>query len=130
MKTLLLFVGISTLARAAPAAEVMNWLDLDPAKSRETRKKVAAWTPDSKVNVEELGHYYEVCAFKLVFLFCLHYYYILLLQGDILRHPPVGRNGIIDESYHWPDGEVPYVFAINDFSEVPGFALNEHIYVF
>lgn len=33
------------------------------------------------------------------------------------RSLPEEKNGVIDESYHWPNGEVPYVFFVNDFSE-------------
>ncbi len=42
------------------------------------------------------------------------------LQGDILPHrngfyPPMDRNGVVDEAYRWPNGEVPYVFFVNNF---------------
>ena len=44
----------------------------------------------------------------------------ILEQGDILPNkkgflPPMNRNGIIDEEYRWPNGEVPYTFFVNNF---------------
>ncbi|XP_063889699.1 zinc metalloproteinase nas-4-like [Scylla paramamosain] len=46
------------------------------------------WTPESLINPEELGDAFE---------------------GDIvLPLPPQTRNGLIDETFHWPGGRVPY----------------------
>ncbi|KAK7086372.1 hypothetical protein SK128_012174 [Halocaridina rubra] len=49
------------------------------------------WTPDSLINPEELGEFFE---------------------GDImLPLPKVGKNGILDPSYRWPNGVVSYEFS-------------------
>ncbi len=38
----------------------MSALGIDPEKNEDLRRKVAEWTPESPINVEELGHYLEV----------------------------------------------------------------------
>ncbi|XP_063889698.1 zinc metalloproteinase nas-4-like [Scylla paramamosain] len=54
------------------------------------------WTPESLINPEELGEYFE---------------------GDILLPlPTMGKNGLIDENYRWPEGKVAYHFH-SDYTE-------------
>ncbi|XP_076034717.1 meprin A subunit beta-like [Oratosquilla oratoria] len=48
------------------------------------------WTPDSSVNADEMGDYFE---------------------GDIVGPLPTYKNGLIDEKYRWKDGVVPYVIS-------------------
>ncbi|KAK4306278.1 hypothetical protein Pmani_021900 [Petrolisthes manimaculis] len=49
------------------------------------------WTPESLVNPEELGEFFE---------------------GDImLPLPPRTKNGLLDERYRWTNGVVPYQFS-------------------
>merc|ERR1712212_658473 len=49
---------------------------------------LAGWTPDSPVNADELGPYEG---------------------GDMVGPvPPILKNGMVDEKYHWPNGVVPY----------------------
>jgi len=72
---LLAVVGV---ALAAPSSKLF------PKTGKE-------WTPESLINPEELGEFY---------------------QGDImLPLPPMAKNGILDESYRWPNGVVSYNFA-------------------
>lgn len=52
-------------------------------------RMVDEWSPDSKMNPEELGSYF---------------------QGDILIPTEEGRNGLVKESTRWPNGVVPYIF--------------------
>ena len=40
--------------------EMLAWLGIDSEMNEETSRRVQAWTPESKINVEELGHYLEV----------------------------------------------------------------------
>ena len=54
---------------------------------------MANWKPTDSVNPEELGE---------------------LPEGDIAG----GYNGIIDESYRWPNGVVPFVITPGDFSKM------------
>ncbi|KAK7086373.1 hypothetical protein SK128_012175 [Halocaridina rubra] len=54
------------------------------------------WTPDSLVNPEELGDFFE---------------------GDImLPLPKMDKNGLLDEKYRWPNGVVSYDFS-SQFSD-------------
>ncbi|KAG0720479.1 Zinc metalloproteinase nas-4 [Chionoecetes opilio] len=54
------------------------------------------WTPESLINPDELGDYFE---------------------GDIeLPLPPRARNGVIDQRYRWTNGKVHYQFD-SSFSE-------------
>lgn len=54
------------------------------------------WTPDSLVNPDELGEFFE---------------------GDImLPLPPRGKNGLLDEQYRWTNGVVNYDFS-SDFGK-------------
>ncbi|GJQ78102.1 hypothetical protein Trydic_g2440 [Trypoxylus dichotomus] len=55
--------------------------------SLETGKRVSEWNEKSQVNPEELGEY---------------------LEGDVLFQGG-GKNGLVDLSYRWKDGVVPYV---------------------
>lgn len=56
------------------------------------------WTPESLVNPEELGEFFE---------------------GDImLPLPPMGKNGLLDERYRWPNGVVAYEFGA-EFGKFP-----------
>lgn len=48
---------------------------------------VSQWKPDSAINPEEVGNYYE---------------------GDILHIPNLARNGLKSLSSRWPKGVVPY----------------------
>ena len=49
-------------------------------------RRVAQWKPSDNVNADEIGEYY---------------------QGDILIAPGQNmKNGLIDESYRWPNGQV------------------------
>ncbi|CAB3363304.1 Hypothetical predicted protein [Cloeon dipterum] len=56
----------------------------------------SGWNPDSKVNPEELGPYY---------------------QGDILTIPDGDRNGLTNTAFRWPGGVVPYVILDGVFSD-------------
>lgn len=59
-------------------------------------KNLNNWTPESKENPEELSDYE---------------------QGDILiPRPIIGRNGLIQESFRWPDGIIKYEI-FGDFSK-------------
>lgn len=51
-------------------------------------KMVEEWTPDSNLNAEELGTYFE---------------------GDILIPNSEGRNGLVKESSRWKNNVIPYV---------------------
>lgn len=67
------------------------------------------WTPESLVNPEELGEYFE---------------------GDIeLPLPPLDKNGLLDEKYRWPGGVVPFEFD-SDFGGSSWFLNPEDIYKF
>ncbi len=46
---------------AVTEAELMERLGIDPELDRETWRRVAQWTPEDGGNVEELGHYLQVC---------------------------------------------------------------------
>ncbi|XP_008479838.1 uncharacterized protein LOC103516637, partial [Diaphorina citri] len=48
---------------------------------------VSQWNPESPINPEEVGTYYE---------------------GDILHIPNMARNGLKSLSSRWPKGVVPY----------------------
>merc|ERR1719244_60000 len=71
-------LALIAVAAAAPSNKLF------PKTGRE-------WTPESLVNPEELGEFY---------------------QGDImLPLPPRGKNGILDESKRWTNGVVHYDFS-------------------
>lgn len=57
--------------------------------NEESGAKLAAYTPDSAGNPEEQGNYAE---------------------GDMYM-PLKGKNGLLDKSYRWVGGKVPYVIA-------------------
>ncbi|XP_045124478.1 zinc metalloproteinase nas-4-like [Portunus trituberculatus] len=79
MKGVASFVLLAALASPALAAP-----------DRRFPKTGKEWTPQSLVNPDELGDYFE---------------------GDIvLPLPPMCRNGLIDEKYRWPGGRVAYKF--------------------
>lgn len=59
----------------------------DPDES--VGKMVDEWTPDSDINAEELGTYFE---------------------GDILIPNSEGRNGLVKESSRWKNNIIPYTF--------------------
>ncbi|XP_059476358.1 hatching enzyme 1.2-like [Neocloeon triangulifer] len=56
---------------------------------------LSTWDPDSGVNPEELGPYF---------------------QGDILTLPS-DKSGIIDPNYRWADGVIPYTIVDGVFNE-------------
>lgn len=59
--------------------------------SSEVGRKVENWKPgQNQGNPEELGSY---------------------LEGDILVPRSNLRNALINESYYWPDGVIPYVIG-------------------
>ncbi|MDK2413033.1 M12 family metallopeptidase, partial [Aphanizomenon sp. 202] len=71
-------LAVVAAALAAPSSKLF------PKTGRE-------WTPESLINPEELGEFFE---------------------GDlILPLPPRGKNGILDEQYRWDNGVVHYDFA-------------------
>lgn len=75
--------GVATIVLAALVSLALA------APDRRFPKTGKEWTPESLINPEELGDYFE---------------------GDIeLPLPPMGRNGMIDEKYRWPGGRVAYV---------------------
>ncbi len=40
--------------------ELMSYLQIDPAVEAETRRMVAEWRPESQINPDEVGRYYQV----------------------------------------------------------------------
>lgn len=82
---------LGLLAALASAAPPRIALDSFEWKALVTGRRVAQWKPTDAVNPEELGEYY---------------------QGDILLTPEqMARNGLIDERYRWPNGQVAYDFS-------------------
>lgn len=73
--------------------------------SETVGQRVAKWLPESGVNPEELGEYFE---------------------GDIMSSPT--RNGMLDETYRWKNGVVPYEIggSFGKDLEIIEWAMNEY----
>ncbi len=40
--------------------QLLTYLDIDPAIEEETRRRFAQWRPESQINPDEIGLYYQV----------------------------------------------------------------------
>lgn len=86
----LLVHAIFESAGAVSIRNTQEWSEMTP--DDETGIRVAQWNKEMNVNPEELGSY---------------------LEGDIIVIRRTKRSGMKEETYHWPNGVVPYKISGN-----------------